>query len=47
MRTAPTLSGANSTALENINANCLGSYKGSIASGGAWQLTGMNADAEL
>mgnify|MGYP001318099143 CR=1 FL=1 len=47
MRTAPTLSGANSTALENINANCLGSYKGSIGSGAAWQLTGMNADAEL
>lgn len=47
MRVAPTLSGANSTALENINANCLGSYKGSIGSGAAWQLTGMNADAEL
>lgn len=47
MRTAPTITGTNATALENINANCFGSYKGSIGSGAGWQLTGINADAEL
>lgn len=47
MRTAPTITGTNADALENINANCFGSYKGGIGSGAGWQLTGINADAEL
>ena len=47
MRAAPSITGTNATALENINVNCFGSYKGSISSGGAWQLTGITANAEL
>ena len=47
MRVAPSITGTNATANETINTQGFQAYKGGIASGASWQLTGINADAEL
>ena len=47
MRVAPTVTGTNASVNETINTQGFSAYKNSIGSGGQWQLTGINADAEL
>ena len=47
MRSAPTITGTNASANETINTQGFSAYKNSISSGGQWQLTGTEADAEL
>ena len=47
MRAAPSISGTNATANESITTQGFQGYKGGIASGASWQLTGTKADAEL
>ena len=47
MRAAPTITGTNASVNETINTQGFSAYKTSISSGGQWQLTGTEADAEL
>ena len=47
MRAAPSISGSNATANESITTQGFQGYKGGIASGASWQLTGFSASAEL
>ena len=47
MRAAPTITGTNASVNETINTQGFSAYKSSISSGGQWQLTGTEADAEL
>ena len=47
MRAAPSITGTNATANESITTQGFQGYKGSIASGASWTLTGTKADAEL
>ena len=47
MRAAPTITGTNASVNETINTQGFSAYKTSISSGGQWQLTGTQADAEL
>ena len=47
MRATPSISGSNATSDESVTTQGFQGYKGGIASGAAWQLTGFSASAEL
>ena len=47
MREAPDVTGTNASVNETRYANGFSAYKTSIGSGANWQLTGIEADAEL